>query len=732
MLWRTSAVDRIARGIRAAVVSPPIVGAAYVSGLSAIDAGGDRGRAEAVDAFITDRFPAELSRMRLGVIAVAIALGLVVGLVAEVLLRLRHPSTRLARRSAATRFVESALLVAGLHAALVGWSMADSPQLYVAGWYAAGGLRRTVQVLATDVLHPWGVVLTTLGLAVVYVRPARILDLIADLSAAQRSLRSVFARGARRSIAPVTLLAIAAPSFSDVRASEASRSSTPTTLARTDDGRPLNVLVLSVGALRADRLDPRRAPNLTELAARSTRFDRAYASIPRTAPSWVTLLTGRYGHHHGIRSMFPTAEQRMNDLDALPARFAEAGYATAAVSDHAGDVFGRFQLGFERIDAPSSDLRQVLRRKVLERETALLPVLHSHLGRRMFPAMRELATASDPMLLAGDVEATLRSMKDKPFFATVFFSATQLPYAAPAPYHARYTDRSYRGRFKYLGSPVVGSGAEVAPDDRDIRQIQGLYDGAVASVDDAVGRVLRTLERLDLAERTIIVVTADHGEQIFEHGRGQGNGAHLFGDEGTHVPLVIFDPRVDSAAKGKGSTREGRRVRSVVRDVDLAPTLYELTGVTPPGDLDGRSLAPALRGEALDARLAHAESGAWLTDEVAGLADELRLPYPSLGESTELDPERSQILLREEVEPVTLMARHRMVRDERWKLVYVPTRAGVRYFLFDTDADPAEVHDVAGAHRDEVARLRAELWAWMLQDPRMEQKGGYLVPRGTR
>jgi arylsulfatase A-like enzyme len=77
----------------------------------------------------------------------------------------------------------------------------------------------------------------------------------------------------------------------------------------------------------------------------------------------------------------------------------------------------------------------------------------------------------------------------------------------------------------------------------------------------------------------------------------------------------------------------------------------------------------------------------------------------------------------------TTMARHRMIRDERWKLLYIPTRLGVRYMLFDTAADPGEKKDVAAAHPAELARLKADLWSWMLKDPAMEQRDGYLVPR---
>jgi hypothetical protein len=69
--------------------------------------------------------------------------------------------------------------------------------------------------------------------------------------------------------------------------------------------------------------------------------------------------------------------------------------------------------------------------------------------------------------------------------------------------------------------------------------------------------------------------------------------------------------------------------------------------------------------------------------------------------------------------------------DERWKLVYVPTRSGVRYVLFDLESDPHETTDVSAEHADTVTKMKAELWKWMLEDPLMEQKDGWLVPRGA-
>ena len=729
---RRGGVGKIARVVRAAIVAPPLAGALVVLGLAAWagqrgggdDADlGDLRRAEAVESFVAHRFASEITRMKIGIVATAIALGLVIGLVAEGMTRVRYPARKLAQRGTARAFVENALVCLGVHAALMGWAMADSPQLYAARWYGKGGVARTVQVFATDVLGPHGVVAVAVGVAVLYMRPARVVAVAHRVvGAVRRPLRGMFARIARK-VAPVGIVlvvgAAALRSFDVPRAAAAPVVASGAGLAG-GGRRPPNILILAADSLRADHLEPRVAPALSRLAARGTRFDRAYVSIPRTFPSWVSILSGRHSHHHGIRSMFPTWEERARDFDALPARFAAAGYATGVVSDYAGDIFGRIDLGFERVDTPSFDFRQLIRQRALERETPLLPLLHSHLGRRLFPVMRELNDAADPRLLADDAGKALHAMKDRPFFLTVFFSTAHFPYAAPAPFYAKYTDSSYRGRFKY--HKPVGLGEDAPPDAADIAQIRALYDGAVSAIDAASARVLDALEREGLAENTIVVVTADHGETLYDNGHGQGHGDHLFGDEGTHVPLVIVDPR--------GGAKAGVRETRIARDVDLAPTLYDLAGVAKPSDLDGASLAPSLGGGAIDERFAYAETELWFTEEIPGLSPEMRMPYPGIMALTELDARHNaEIVQRRELRDVTRMARHRMVRDERWKLVYVPTRKGVKYMLFDTVADPGETHDVAAAHPDELTRLRTMLWAWMLRDPRMEQKDGFLVPR---
>jgi arylsulfatase A-like enzyme len=694
---------------------PALTGALYVLALAAVSGrqGDDAAlgdKAEAVSHFIEAKFATDVAKIATAIGGAAVGIGLLVGLLAYALMWARG-----AHRSHLSRFlVESLAVVVAVHASFLAMGMARSPQLYVASFYAKGGPLRTIQVVVTDVLGPGGVRLGVLAALALYVfgpggRSALVRPLVA------RAILVV--RGRFRRFAPLALVVVAAPKESPApRPSESS----PAALVppHGELGVRPNVLVIAADSLRADRIGPETTPNLFALSQKAVVFERAYVSVPRTFSSWVNILTGRHAHHHGVRSMFPRWEERAKDLDAAPHRFVHDGYRTQVLGDYAADIFGRVDLGFQKVDTPSFDFRQLLRQRGLERETPLLPFLHSHTGRALFPVLKELSDAADADLLADETIAALRS-SPRPFFDTVFFSTAHFPYAAPAPYYRTFTDASYRGRYKY--HKPVGLGGELPPDEADVRQIRALYDGAVLSIDAAIGRVLDALAQQGLAGSTIVVVTADHGETLYENGHGQGHGDHLFGDEGTHVPLIVYDPRIGAP----------RRVPDIVRDVDIAPTLYALAGVPQAPALDGASLVPLMHGEASEKRFAFAETELWFTEEIAGVRPDERLPYPGIMQMTELDSAHGQIevVLQKAMIPVTLVARHRMVRDERFKLVYVPTRKGAMYRLFDTATDPSEVHDVARERPAEVERLRGVLWKWMLEDRGMTQKDGLLVPR---
>ncbi len=705
------------------VAFPPVTGAIYMLVLAAragsrsdaddTDIGGGA-RADAVHAFIEKRYAGDVRKVGVAISATALGIGVAIGLLAWLLLWLRNRP----RKTPWGRTLESLALCALLHASFFAYGMAKAPQLYAAKFYAQGGLLRLAQVLATDTFGRVGVVVVTVVLALVYVSPS----LFSRLRALTSSLRGRLMR-APSTVTALALVFVSGASWltaKDGRVAELAPGPlgiAPAHAAGEPGKKRPNVLILAADSLRNDHVAPRTMPNLSRYAEQSLRFSRAYVSLPRTFSSWVTLLTGRYAYHHGVRSMFPRWEDRAKDLDAIPERLVREGYQTAVVSDYAGDIFGRVDLGFQATETPGFDFRTLVRQRAIERETPLLPFLHGRFGRRLFPVLRELADAADPEMLAGDVKDALRRMKDKPFFLTVFFSTAHFPYAAPAPYYAKFASEKYRGRYKY--HKPVGLAHDLPPDDEDKAQIRALYAGATTAIDDAMKSVLTELTRLGLEDDTIVVVTADHGEALFEDGHGQGHGDHLFGDQGTHVPLIIHDPR----AKTHGV------VDGIVRDVDVTPTLYELTGVAPPSDLDGLSLAPQVRGAALLPRTAFAESELWFTEEIESLPSTMRMPYPGIFGLTEIDSQHGdEIVLRKNMVGLTTVARHRMARDASYKLVYVPTREGVKYMLFDTVTDPAELADVSGAHADVVVRMKADLVGWMLREPGSKLVSGFVFP----
>ncbi len=694
-----------ARGVAIGLTHPIVFGVAYV-GLLVLLARpevapndpslGSQGAI--IAGTIATRYGDEVRRITVAIVAVTVSFGALLGLCASLLLRLRD---KLLDAQGAFAFaLHGALLVVALHSAMTWYAMAEAPQLYAAHWYAAGGIRRTMQVLATDTLGTRGTLATCL-----------VLVLVVALAPFRWDAR-VWLRSKRGAMSAAFLAIACVGAGALLGRTDAPRAGERyLALASRPPVKKLNVLWIAVDSLRADRIPSLAAPRLSALATKGEFYERAYVSIPRTFPSWVTWLTGRHAHHHGLRSMFPRQEERATNFDALPSHLGAAGYQTAVVSDYAGDIFSRVDLGFDLTDVPTTNFRELIRQRAFESETPLLPLLHSRAGRRLLPVLREFNQAADPRMLTEDAVNVIDQLRtsDKPFFATVFYSTVHFPYAAPAPYYRKFTNQSYRGGYKY--HRPVGLGREDDPNEDDKSQIRALYDGAVASVDEAIGTLLDAIAERGLADNTLIIVSADHGESLFEQGRAPGHGDHLFGDESTHVPLLVVGPGVAP-----------RRVDRLVRDVDLAPTLYDRLAVKAPDDMDGRSIDKASPPPVF----AYAETELWFTEHAVDPGS--RIMYPGVAGITELDGQ-DDVVLQRRVLDLTTVARHRMVRDERWKLVYVPTRTDVTYALFDTQTDPAEASNVIAKFPQESERLKAELWRWMLSDSRMVKYGDYLVPR---
>ncbi|MDO9227399.1 MAG: sulfatase [Pseudomonadota bacterium] len=489
-----------------------------------------------------------------------------------------------------------------------------------------------------------------------------------------------------------------------------------------EGGRPQsrpNLLMIGSDTLRVDRLGHagyRRCltPNLDRLAERGATLTRCYVPCARTAPSLLTMMTGTWPHTHGVRDNFVTDQQATLKLPTLAGLLAESGYRTAALSDWAGSDLGKFDLGFQELDLPGDqwNIRFLMRQGPKDIRLFLSLFLANRIGKFFLeevyylggvPLTRQLGLRARQMLrrLGGD---------EQPFFLNVFMASTHPPFASEYPYYTMYADPNYRGPSKFamakLTDPFEIIRRQGEPRaEFDLEQILDLYDGCVKSFDDEAGRILDYLQASGLAENTLVVVYSDHGMEFFEHETwGQGNSA--IGDFSARVPVIMAGPSLPADT----------RLDGITRSVDLAPTLLELLGLPAVPGMEGVSLVDALRGGAQPNLPAFHETGIWLT-RLPGQPDD-HLSYPGLLEMLEIpDPNTGTMAIKPEYQNRIIVAKDRMVRCGRWKLVYQPLVEGRLLRLFDLETDPDCRRDLAAARPEITSSLWALLQAWMEKRP---------------
>lgn len=287
----------------------------------------------------------------------------------------------------------------------------------------------------------------------------------------------------------------------------------------------LNVLLITVDTLRADRLgcygrEGAGTDAIDALAARGVLFEQATAGTPITLPSHATILTGLDAPDHGVRhnGTFRLAEEHLTLAEVLGGR----GYATAAfVGAFVLDRRYGLAQGFERYDDA-----------VHPRDEA-----ENAMGRYNERPANEVTDAVLGWI--DEAEAGRR----RPFLVWAHYFDPHAPYAPPPPFDATFAADPYQGE--------------------------------VAFVDAELGRLARGLERRGLWERTLVVLTADHGEGLGEH--GEPTHADLLYDSTLRVPLIFSNPLLFPEAVA-------------VRDrlaalTDLFPTILDLLGLPAPGDL---------------------------------------------------------------------------------------------------------------------------------------------------
>jgi choline-sulfatase len=386
--------------------------------------------------------------------------------------------------------------------------------------------------------------------------------------------------------------------------------SRPLEPSRPAAARDVNIVLVTLDTTRPDYLScyggRASTPNLDALAARGVLFTQAVVQVPLTLPSHACILTGSYPQVHGIRDNggFSLAP----GVPTLASLASEAGMDTAAFVGAA--ILNRrhgLDLGFRTY---SDDMKE-------QEQSSKLPGVVAEI-----PA-REVSNRAIAWLQSKASQAGADG-PERPFFLWLHYYDPHVPYDPPQPERTLYADDPYAGELAYT--------------------------------DGQLGRVFDWLRSNGQEANTLIVVMADHGESLGEHGE-YTHGVFLY-DSTVHVPLIIAGPGVPG---GKTATQQ-------VRSIDILPTVTEYLGIPDGGRSQGTSLLPLL---------------------------------------TSGRPVRTTYSYMETLYPKTAMgwSELRGVRDGAWKLILAP-----RSELYDLTADRAESRNVIGEFGPEAERLKKRAW----------------------
>lgn len=431
-----------------------------------------------------------------------------------------------------------------------------------------------------------------------------------------------------------------------------------------------------------------KSPNIDRLAKRGLLFERAYCNQAVCAPSRNALITGSRPTTLGIYDLGTHFRRSVPDAVTLPQYFRANGWRTEAIGKILHVGHGNTE------DPPSWSVPHVHEKVVdyvlpenkgqgkITREEAYFS--NTHLDQiRSLPrgAAYESADVPDTAYadgrIADEAIRRLRAAKEKPaepFFLAVGFVKPHLPFCAPK----KYWDLYDRGQFKLpeRRTPPEGAPAYAPQFGFELRQYAGIpekgdlpedlqrtlihgYHAAVSYMDAQLGRLLDELDKLELAENTIVVLWGDHGWHLGDHGMWC---KHSNYEEANRIPLLIAAP---------GSVRKGSRTSALVETVDLYPTLAELANLPVPKvpqTLDGTSLVPVMK-----------------------------------------NPKRSG---KEHIMHVFPRGGHfgRAVRTERYRLVEWRAKDGTKeYELYDYKKDPRETKNLAPEKPEIVKQLRTML-----------------------
>ncbi len=355
------------------------------------------------------------------------------------------------------------------------------------------------------------------------------------------------------------------------------------TTAAVTKPRP-NVLLVTIDTLRRDHLgcygaSDAKTPTIDSLAKESVQFLDATSQANTTGPSHATILSGLYPSDNGARS---NAVPIANDVRTLPELLSEQGFSTAAcvsgftLVQSASGLAPRFEYYDDNLLAwhwlPEAALRLRL--------FAVAVQVAKHRGETPLRADRPANETIDSALGWLDARDPQR-----PFFLWTHLFDPHCPYNPPAPYDRMHDGAGEQVATRNWYKLTTSERRELIADPREVEHMRALYKGEISFVDHELARLLGRLRAQGTFDNTLVILAADHGEGLGEHGYWFDHGTYLYDSE-LSVPLLIHFPAAKDA---------GLQVTQQVRLLDITPTVLGVLGIETPKNLSGVSLVGELK-----------------------------------------------------------------------------------------------------------------------------------------
>lgn len=393
-----------------------------------------------------------------------------------------------------------------------------------------------------------------------------------------------------------------------------------------------NILMIMADQLRFDALGcygntQIHTPNIDSIALNGSTFDNHFIQNPVCSPSRCTIMTGRYPKNHGTRDNgIPLRDEEITLAQVLR----DSGYLTAAIGKmhfttqfqpktNEEDDWPEDRYGFEIIhttcDTKTGEYLSWLKH-VSETDYEIVKQQGERKASEDRASAAEKAACTLPQVYPSDIncqyhqtawiaDQTIQLIenrdKNRPFFALCSFVDPHHPFDPPAPYSTMYDPSTLHDPLNREGELEdkpphfmkhrTGHGFSNEKYDyqkltsQDWRTVKAAYYGMISLIDDHIGRILKSIEKEDLEEDTIIMFTSDHGELLGDHGL-LFKGPFMY-DALIKAPMII---------KWQGVIPKGARYRKITEHTDIMPTLLDYAGITVPYGVQGVSMAPILRG----------------------------------------------------------------------------------------------------------------------------------------